>query len=140
MLLVSPSRLINDGDPNARKVFRRNEGGWILAPIDTPGKTRTVRHVLRRWISCIRAYQLTKLFVRDDVTFRQPRSEDKRKGYALSNAVFSVSWHDGSICRRVVLVRFGYSCVELDVSTCVLRMFDGPLAGLIGTEGDDDKG
>lgn len=58
--------------------------------------------------------------------------------YALSDAVFSVSWHGGSVCRRVGWLWFRYP--RVDVTTGVLRIPDGPLAGLVGTEGDDDEG
>ena len=59
--------------------------------------------------------------------------------YALSDTVFSVCWHDGSVCRGVVWFRFGDPCA--DVTTAgLLRMLDGPLAGLEGAEGDDNEG
>ena len=60
-----------------REVFRWDEGRRVLSPINAPRKARTMRRVLRRWIFCIGAYQLTKLFMQD-VTFRSPKRQDKR--------------------------------------------------------------
>ena len=89
-----------------------------------------MKRVLGRYICCIGAYQLTKLHVS-----LGSAEEGGRREHVLSNAVFSISWHDGSVCRRVVWFWF------VDVTTTGgLRMFDGPLAGLEGTKGDDNKG
>lgn len=66
---------------------------------------------------------------------KAPRQEME---HVLSNAVLSVSWHGGGVCRRVVWLGLGYSCV--DVTAGVLRMLDGPLADLVGTEGDEGEG
>lgn len=82
------------------------------------------------------AYQLTKLYA-CHISFRSPEREVERREYALSDAVLSVSWHGGSVCRRVVWFGFGYADVT---TTGVLRTPGGPLAGLEGTEGDDNEG
>ena len=60
-------------------------------------------------------------------------------GHVLSNTVFSVSWHAGSVSRRVIW--FGTGCSRVDVTVAgALRILNGPLAGLVGTESDDSEG
>ena len=61
-------------------------------------------------------------------------------GYVLSNTIFSVSWHGGSVSGRVIWFGFGCSCVDVTVAGPALRILNGPLAGFVGTEGDDNEG
>lgn len=83
-------------------------------------------------MACIETHQLTKLPTRH-VSFRSARGEVK---YALSNAVFPVSWHGGSVGRRVIW--FGFGCVDVTAGGA-LRTPNGPLAGFVGTKGDDGE-